>query len=129
MRQLEQQLQRTPQSAAYNRVVDLHHTKEVYARQRARIVVSCLRQLGQRGKATETEWLKRHALKTHQISPDHVQLFVDIVQATINKDLEPRPAKKEIAKAQAVAAAPKQITLGGQPLTFAEVAKRLGLRL
>lgn len=76
----------SPQSAAYRRVIDLHHVQEVRARQDARRTVSWLRQVGRRDAGKDRVFLCGLA-RQYGIAGDHVDLFVEIITQTIDKDL------------------------------------------
>lgn len=69
-------------------VISLHHSQEIAARQWARRMVTQLRTLDARQLATDELWLKGQA-RIYGVSVDHQNLFVGIVQATINADRIP----------------------------------------
>lgn len=76
-----------PETSARKQVISLHREQERYARERARICVKLLRDTQMRQKAEIPKVLESLARKVKIVS-DHVPLFVQIVQATINKDWE-----------------------------------------
>lgn len=76
----------SPQSAAYRRVIALHHTQEIRARQDARRTVSWLRQMSRRSLGHDRMFLASIA-KQYGVAADHVELFCDIVVKTIDADL------------------------------------------
>lgn len=81
-------------------VISLHHTQEIAARQWARRMVTQLRTLDARQLAQDELWLKGQA-RIYGVSVDHRNLFVGIVQATINADRIPvyREGKGTVVKA------------------------------
>lgn len=82
-------------------VISLHHTQEIAARQWARRMVTQLRTMDARELAKDEVWLKGQA-RIYGVSVDHHNLFVGIVQATINADRIPvyHEGKGETIKAE-----------------------------
>lgn len=75
----------TPTTYLRESVISVHHAQEIAARQWARRMVTQLRTLDARQLALDEGWLKGQS-RIYGVSVDHQNLFVGIVQATINAD-------------------------------------------